>query len=241
MESRSPIRADALTIYLYSNQQQPFVDMITTRTAIVCILMVLASSTSVLHAQTNKTISANKASSGAELVPYITYSEYVEIRFNSEIPFKEFLSVSNVDGITDQLGEPRSIEEQGAKGDRYRAVLQYPEGTITYDAFPDGRTGITAIEITSSEWSLTVGGVALRPGEPVGRLSSVVRNHTMQAKSWDPSGPYRAGVISVATPETSSPANVKLLQDGRMDLSFTVDTTSEKIHRVRFNRMTPDK
>jgi len=215
--------------------------MITTRTAIVCILMLLASSTSVLHAQTDKTISGNKAGSGAEVVPYITYSEYVDIRFNDEIPFTEFLSVSTVDAITERLGEPRSIEEQGSKGDRYRAVLTYPEGTITYDAYPDGRRGITAIEITSSDWSLTVGGVALRPGEPVSRLSSVVRNHTMQAKSWDPSGPYRAGVISVATPETSSPANVKLLQDGRLDLSLTVDTTSEKIHRVRFNRMTPDK
>lgn len=204
------------------------------------VLIVVLVSPNEAEAQTEKKLQYEDMHGQTVQTPYISYDVYQSITVNGRIPFRKLLSVSSVDEIIRSLGKPETIDRQEFSGrERFGAVLHYEGATVEYDRYEGGVSGITSIEIRSPDWSLTVGGTKLRPGMSVDRLSPAVRESLQKDTTFDDPKIDSFGIVHITAPDLGKSGEVKLLQDGRSQITVHVNEESNTIVMVRFGRLGP--
>lgn len=212
----------------------------------------------IVLAQTTKLAEQTNMQGQAVRTPYITHGELQSISLESgavsgktrsgkthaepsrQVNFGKLLSVSSLDEIVQLLGEPETVDRQEfPDGQRLGATLHYEGMRIEYDRYEDGTSGVTTIQVRSSDWSLKVGGTKLHPGMSVDQLTPTVRESFQEDTTFDDPALDSFSVIHIAKPDSGKGGQVELMQEGRAQITVHANDETRTVEMVRFARLGP--
>lgn len=185
--------------------------------------------------------------------PYVTYEEFEAASLGPSgngktlskdaaetVTLGDLFAVSSLDEIVQLLGEPETVDRQEfSDGQRLRATLHYEGMRIEYDRYEDGTSGVTTIQVRSSDWSLKVGGTKLHPGMSVDQLTPTVRESFQEDTTFDDPALDSFSVIHIAKPDSGKSGQVELMQEGRAQISVHANDETRTVEMVRFARLGP--
>lgn len=212
----------------------------------------------IVFAQTTESVEKTTMQDQTVQTPYITYGELQSISLESgagsgktrsvksraepgrHVSFGKLLFVSSLDKISQLLGEPETVDRHEFPGDqRLGATLHYEGMTIEYDKYEGGPSGVTSIQMCSSDWSLTVGGMRLHPGMSVDKLTPTVRESFQEDTTFDDPALDSFGIIHIAKPGSGKSGQVKRMQEGKAQITVHANDETRTIEMVRFARLGP--
>jgi hypothetical protein len=129
-------------------------------------------------AQTEKTMLHDDMHGQPVRSPYITPSEFENIRIGEKTQLGTLLLVESVDEATRLLGPPKSrdvLEFEGGRSYLARISLLYDDFTVTYMKTTSG-TFLYELKTTTSRWPVQIGDTKVSPGMDAGGLSEPVRD-----------------------------------------------------------------
>jgi hypothetical protein len=149
---------------------------------IVIALGVLAAPVQYACAQTEKTMLHEDMHGQPVRSPYITPSEFENIRIGEKARLGALLLVESIDEATRLLGLPssRDVVEINATSYLEKVDLVYDGFSITYLKTTSG-TFLVELKTTTSQWPVQIGDTEVSPGMDASRLSEPVRDTAQPA------------------------------------------------------------
>lgn len=184
-------------------------------------------------AQTEKTMLHEDMHGQPVRSPYITPSEFENIRVGGKARLGALLTVASIDGAIRRLGPPnsRDVVEINA-GYFVELVHLVYDGLELSFLITDTKTYLVKLKTTSSEWPVRIGGTKVSPGMPASRLSETVRNAARPAES-DPS--YRLSYLKLHDTQATSRAEKAMNEHTTIEIK--IDDRSGDVVWFRMERL----
>lgn len=215
----------------------------------VAAVLILASFTGIeaVEAQTEKAY-RQKGKQAQAVQPYISQNELEDISVGgrmasgesvsgtghksteSQVEFRDILTVRSANEITRRFGEPESTSYTKFPDVDY---IEY-EVSYTYEGIKlwykkiKGELKLQTMSITSGDWFLKVGGIKLRPGMRTDSLSATVRQAIDDGVS----------VLRVVGSGATEKRNLeRAIRETRTKISIVLDKKLGIVKKVNFNRI----
>jgi hypothetical protein len=150
---------------------------------IVIALGVLAAHVQDACAQTEKTMLHDDMHGQPVRSPYITPSEFENIRVGGKARLGALLIVASIDEAVRLLGTPNSRETVEINAGYFVALVNLAyDGLALSFLITDTKIYLAKLKTTSSEWPVQIGDTEVSPGMDASELSEVVRNAARPAE-----------------------------------------------------------
>lgn len=198
----------------------------------IALLLVVSTPALSCAAQDKTTIKQTTGFDG-EPLPYITESEFKNIKINNQLSFEAIMKPNSIENVISELGDPNNL-----KTDQDKAIdgtvlfetkiLRY-QGLTFYYPQNDNIYQISRIDLKSANHFLSVNGEKIEVGMSVNQISSIVLPTTDNTK--------KKSTATVYVLQTDHNDNLKRDKTGNLAggyryINFTFDSNTKIVAEI---------